>query len=778
MHAAVEGFGAASRGGAGQPECVVRSLADSGSGTLRECLSGGNRHVTFAVAGTITLAKQLGVLGSFVTIDGFSAPSPGITLRGWGLDIRNVHDVIVRGLRIRDTAGGYTGESSYDCLLVYGSGAYNIVVDHVSVHNCADGGIDISTGPQNVTVQWSIISTAKLALWGSTSSSVTAITDRISVHHSMLICGPEAIWAGCDRAPLIRASGYPVTVDLRNNVFEGWLRANGTKIEAAAEVNVVGNAYIPRRDSSFSQRQASIAVNPGTRVYTAGNIELGVAPRPNLNDNGNETRPFPAAPVTDQPLGCVLRDAGMHPRDATDKSLLPYVSQVPASCDETPIPPPSFPPPAVERPDLVARALSAPSAGTAGQSLSLSTTIANVGTAAAPGSTARLYLSTDRTLGAGDVALGSIAVPGLPPDAAHTGTTSVTLPAATAAGAYMLLAHADDGNGTTESSETNNTLAIPITVAIASSRPFVPLLLEAESMAVTSGMSIGSDPGAMGGQYLSPTSGTNSTAPVREASVAVTIPTAGIYYLWARMYGPSTAADALYLGIGASWDRAYPSATGRYQWLRIETANGSGAYGFQLAPGTHAIQVGRGEVNTRLDAVYVTSNASDVPAFSPDPIVASIPVLLEAESMAVTSGMSVGSDPGALGGGYLSPTSGTNSTAPVREASVAVTIPTAGTYYLWARMYGASGAADALYLGFEASWDRVFPTVHGSYQWVRIETANGSGAYGFQLAPGTHTIQVGRGEVNTRLDAVYVTGSATDVPVFTPQTATSQMLRR
>jgi hypothetical protein len=399
--------------------------------------------------------------------------------------------------------------------------------------------------------------------------------------------------------------------------------------------------------------------------------------------------------------------------------------------------------------------------------------VVNAGTAAAAASTARLYLSTDRSVSAGDTALGSIAMPTLAPAGAHSGTVTVTLAAGTAAGTYMLLVQADSGGAITESNEANNTLAIPLTVTTTPLSPFAALV-QAESMTVASGMSVGVDAGALGGRYLSPTGGTSSTAPVREAWASVTVPAAGTYHLWARMYGPSAAADALYVGIGSSWIRAYPSSHRTYQWVRIASATA----GFQLAAGTHAIQVGRGEVNARVDAVYLTSNASDVPKFVPAPPSASrIPVLVEAESMEITSGMSAHPDAGALGGQYLSPTSGMNSTAPGREASVAVSIPTAGTYYLWARMYGVSGAADALYLGIGSSWDRAYPSSHGVYQWVRIEVTNGSGAFGFQLAPGTHTIQVGRGELNTRLDALYLTDAATDVPTFGSQTASGQTLR-
>ena len=55
--------------------------------------------------------------------------------------------------------------------------------------------------------------------------------------------------------------------------------------------------------------------------------------------------------------------------------------------------------------------------------------------------------------------------------------------------------------------------------------------------------------------------------------------------------------------------------------------------------------------------------------------------------------------------------------------------------------------SDALYVGFDNSWDRVFPSATGSYEWVRVETTDGSGTYGFALTAGTHDIQVGHGEI-------------------------------
>ena len=68
----VEGFGVATRGGAGQPDCVVTSPNDSGTGSLRECLAAGNRFVHFAVEEVVQLNEPIHV-HSNVTIDGSSS---------------------------------------------------------------------------------------------------------------------------------------------------------------------------------------------------------------------------------------------------------------------------------------------------------------------------------------------------------------------------------------------------------------------------------------------------------------------------------------------------------------------------------------------------------------------------------------------------------------------------------------------------------------------------------------------------------------------------------
>lgn len=146
-----QGFGASTPGGTGGSVVRVTNLHDAGPGSLRSAVAQGNRTIVFDVGGIIDLASAVYVNGAFITIDGFTAPAPGITLRGDALVIRGshgAHDVIARGLRVRD--------SVLDGIQI-AAGAYNVVIDHVSVHGAGDGSIDITDDSHDVTVSWSIL---------------------------------------------------------------------------------------------------------------------------------------------------------------------------------------------------------------------------------------------------------------------------------------------------------------------------------------------------------------------------------------------------------------------------------------------------------------------------------------------------------------------------------------------------------------------------------------------------------------------------------------------
>jgi subtilisin family serine protease/subtilase family serine protease len=107
-------------------------------------------------------------------------------------------------------------------------------------------------------------------------------------------------------------------------------------------------------------------------------------------------------------------------------------------------------------PDLNIQSATAPALGGADADLVLTDTTRNQGTGTAVVSTTGFYLSTNTTLDAADVFLGSRPVPQLAPSATHTVSTTLRIPAATVGGSYYVLAKGDFDDRISESSETNN----------------------------------------------------------------------------------------------------------------------------------------------------------------------------------------------------------------------------------------------------------------------------------------------------------------------------------
>jgi subtilase family serine protease len=107
--------------------------------------------------------------------------------------------------------------------------------------------------------------------------------------------------------------------------------------------------------------------------------------------------------------------------------------------------------------DLVVSALTVAAGGTSA-TLTATDTTTNAGAGAAPSSVTRFYLSSNSTFDNGDTPLdGARVVPPLAPGMSSTGNTTVTIPGATPAGSYYLIAKADADNALAETSETNNT---------------------------------------------------------------------------------------------------------------------------------------------------------------------------------------------------------------------------------------------------------------------------------------------------------------------------------
>ena len=297
---AYEGFGVSTPGGSGGAVVSVTNLNDGGPGSFREAVAQGQRTVVFEVGGTIELTSAVHVRGAFMTIDGFTAPPPGITLRGGGLAVRGLDGL--RRHHPRATRARRSRGRGADRI----RGAHHVVVDHVSIHGSGDGNLDVTEGSHDITVAWSIFA----APASGKNMLIKYQASRVSLHHNLFLDAQT-------RNPLVGTDdeGTPATdttTDIWNNVVWRWGAGFGTRVHAAARVNVANNLY-----SGEDSRQEWVCPTycddeprAGTvgRLYANGNFSadrLGFA----VNEFGTEAAPFAAPPGTVEDT-CVPRPTG------------------------------------------------------------------------------------------------------------------------------------------------------------------------------------------------------------------------------------------------------------------------------------------------------------------------------------------------------------------------------------------------------------------------------------------------------------------------------------
>lgn len=303
------GFGAVASGGDGRPVFEVRSLADAGAGTLREALAAaaaaGGGAIVFAVAGDVVLERGLRVPAN-TTVDGLSAPAPGVTLWGGyddpGGGVLEIYDgnVIVRGLRVRNAEN-----DGVQIAPKHGAAIAAIVVDHCSITNSGDGGIDV-TGRDGRTVRDVTLSWNYLAGNGGVCAKGTCgggalvkygVT-RVSVHGNFwdknLRRNPSIDGA------LIDGGGL---ADVRGNVVRQYAQS-GVQVLNGARADVVGN-WVEGAHAFFFR---------AAQVYAAENATPDgpvVA--------GNALAPWDVvAPIGPVAPAAVVERAGAPPRDAID----------------------------------------------------------------------------------------------------------------------------------------------------------------------------------------------------------------------------------------------------------------------------------------------------------------------------------------------------------------------------------------------------------------------------------------------------------------------------
>jgi pectate lyase len=301
----LEGFGSDTPGGSGGTVYEVTSLADSGPGTLRDALSSSNRTVTFGVCGTIALETAIRVSRDYITIDGTTAPPPGISITAAHagvtnalIELKECHDIIVRNIRICDAP-----DTNYGDNLRIWDDTYNVVVDHCSLRRGGDGALDISDRAHDITIQWCIIAeTVK-------NSLIRTDVYNLSLHHNLYVSGDE-------RNPQLDDACF---VDMVNNVVCDWFTNYGTRVRNGSTVNLVGNYYLAGDRSD--QSDAIVISEDAGAVYMESNIVPPACPAAATTG----TR-LPAPAVTEmgpvEALQAVVQEAGAWPRDSDDEEYV------------------------------------------------------------------------------------------------------------------------------------------------------------------------------------------------------------------------------------------------------------------------------------------------------------------------------------------------------------------------------------------------------------------------------------------------------------------------
>lgn len=338
----LEGYGTLSPFGEGGEVCTVTTLDDAGPGTLRDCIEGRDttddsptpRRIVFEVGGTIVPQADLRIRQPFLTVDGLSAPAPGITIEKegdgtvgqfvintWPPNDTCGHDVLVQGIRFRGVWPGDTEEHSQNAGTIAIDGEdlplclRNVVINRVTVIDAQDSGGDIWGSAQDVTVQYSAFlrslhpNTYSHFPGGATDQQ----RERLSNHHNLYAQIHE-------RGPQVRA--VVLDANFEQNIMHDWdafgfgggyaMRVRCREGFCPDRINVIANHFTSGSESLDAGFVLGDVVGPGDDADVAPGVYMSDNRLPARNvDMGVAAAAFPRSPeaeVTIVPPGDLVSD--------------------------------------------------------------------------------------------------------------------------------------------------------------------------------------------------------------------------------------------------------------------------------------------------------------------------------------------------------------------------------------------------------------------------------------------------------------------------------------
>lgn len=232
----------------GQPVYHVTNLNDSGAGSLRDAISQPNRDIVFDVGGTISIQSPLS-FPSNITVEGQTAPSPGITVYGMNTSLHGVHNVIIRYMRFREGINAPSGA----CSLAIDE-SYNVIVDHTSIEYGRWDDLHLEND-RDITLQYCIIGQG---IDPQRFGCLMGGDDRITIHHCLWI-------DNSNRNPKIKGN-----VEYADNVVYNWgqIGIQGAHSGAVTRKDMINNYLIAGPNSSPDFMSDFTGTD---QVYSSGN---------------------------------------------------------------------------------------------------------------------------------------------------------------------------------------------------------------------------------------------------------------------------------------------------------------------------------------------------------------------------------------------------------------------------------------------------------------------------------------------------------------------------
>ena len=350
----VVGFGSKTIGGSGRhrsPAATrvvrVRSLADSGRGTLRECLSMRiPRTCIFDVSGEIRLRSMLSIRSPFITIAGQTAPSPGVTITNGGIKVQT-HNVVIQHLAIRpgDSRNGPKAIDR-DAIAIGAAAprsAHHVVLDHLSLTWAVDENASTwSPTTHHVTISNSLIAEglqnsihpkgphSKGLLIGNGSRFITVALNALAFND--------------ERNPYLKPGS---STEFVNNFVYGWGSTGGWSLcnvsdndggNVGLQLSFMGNVYTPGPESACSTLLYAKPLATSSLVFESGNVWGGPpAARTDVSNFSTSllavTRPAETVSgrtimSADAAIGHILAHVGSRPaeRSPIDQRILGLVT--------------------------------------------------------------------------------------------------------------------------------------------------------------------------------------------------------------------------------------------------------------------------------------------------------------------------------------------------------------------------------------------------------------------------------------------------------------------